>query len=304
MDTQLRDKDFKFTAWSHACSIDKKGNWYCRALNTIQSPKEIYCEFCPLWIGDGRDKHCLYYDFLLQQNDYPPKKMKSYIDGLIKAGFTEEFPDFVTPNQFQNFGGIINPPDWSLEEWIFVEKAYQFAAKAHKGVKRKDGKTPYFTHPMETAFIAFQMSSNPNVIAAAVLHDVVEDTSFTIADIEFEFGSEVSELVGYESEDKRPDIKPEYSWKIRKEEFLNHLAHAPREAKIITLADKMSNIKSIERDLEKMGDKVWERFNQKDKKEHAWYYYEVARLTSELSNFDIWKEYKNICIKIFSDMIE
>ena len=145
MDKQLRNIDFKFTAWAHVCRLDKKRNWYCRALNSIQSPKEMYCEFCPLWNGDRRKIHCQYYDFYIHQNDFTPRKMKSYVDGLIKADFTQEFPDFVTPDQFQNFSGIINPPDWSLDEWMFVEKAYQFAAKGHKGAKRKGTDVPYFT---------------------------------------------------------------------------------------------------------------------------------------------------------------
>ena len=62
-------------------------------------------------------------------------------------------------------------------------KALEFAKEAHKGIVRKTSDTPYITHPIEVAEIVAQMSSDEDVIIAALLHDVVEDTAYTLEDI-------------------------------------------------------------------------------------------------------------------------
>ena len=106
-----------------------------------------------------------------------------------------------------------------------VTMAIEFAAKAHDGMVRKKDKTPYILHPLEAAVIVGTMTSNQDVISAAVLHDVVEDTEITIEEIEEKFGSRVRKLVESETEDKRADLPPEDTWRIRKEESLEKLAN-------------------------------------------------------------------------------
>ena len=65
-----------------------------------------------------------------------------------------------------------------------IQKAAVFAAKAHDGMMRKGSKIPYIYHPMEVALIVAQMTDDPEVIAAAYLHDVLEDTSVTPEELE------------------------------------------------------------------------------------------------------------------------
>ena len=65
-----------------------------------------------------------------------------------------------------------------------IQKAAVFAAKAHEGMMRKGSKIPYIYHPMEVALIVAQMTDDPEVIAAAYLHDVLEDTSVTPEELE------------------------------------------------------------------------------------------------------------------------
>ena len=103
-----------------------------------------------------------------------------------------------------------------------------------------------------------------------------------------------------ESEDKRPELPEAETWKIRKEETLAHLRNASNEIKMVTLGDKLSNIRAIYRDYLKLGDKLWERFNQKDKNEHAWYYSSIADLLSDLKECPAWVEYKELVDKVFS----
>ncbi len=76
-----------------------------------------------------------------------------------------------------------------------VEKAIVFAVKAHLGDLRKGNNIPYILHPTESAAIVASMTENYEVIAAAILHDVIEDTSFTKEDMAREFGEYVAELV-------------------------------------------------------------------------------------------------------------
>ena len=182
-----------------------------------------------------------------------------------------------------------------------LDKAIGFAVKAHSGMKRKGTETPYIVHPLEVVAIVATMTNDANVLAGAVLHDVVEDTDYTIDDIRREFGDKVAALVTSESEDKREDLPPAETWKIRKQETLEHLEKAPVEVKMITLGDKLSNIRAIYRDYTVLGDKLWERFNQKDKNEHAWYYRGVAERLGELSDTFAYREYVEMVGKVFGD---
>lgn len=109
----------------------------------------------------------------------------------------------------------------------------------------------------------------------------------------------MARLVATESEDKREDLPPEETWKIRKQETLEHLKNATREEKMITLGDKLSNIRAIYRDYSVVGDELWKRFNQKDKSEHAWYYRSIAELLSELGDTFAYKEYVGLVGKVF-----
>ncbi|MBQ9166040.1 MAG: bifunctional (p)ppGpp synthetase/guanosine-3',5'-bis(diphosphate) 3'-pyrophosphohydrolase, partial [Oscillospiraceae bacterium] len=79
-----------------------------------------------------------------------------------------------------------------------LEQALSFAAAAHEGMTRKGSQTPFLLHPMETAVIVSSLSSDPEVLAAALLHDVVEDTSCTLEELEERFGSRVASLVAEE----------------------------------------------------------------------------------------------------------
>ena len=182
-----------------------------------------------------------------------------------------------------------------------LDKAIIFAVKAHSGSFRKGTETPYIVHPLEAVAIVATMTNDSAVMAAAALHDVVEDTEFTIEDIRREFGEHVAELVGAESEDKREDLPAEETWIIRKQETIEHLKQASLEEKMITLGDKLSNIRAMYRDYLAVGDKLWERFNQKDKNEHGWYYRSIAEVLSELKEYPAYREYLELVGKVFKN---
>lgn len=182
-----------------------------------------------------------------------------------------------------------------------LDRAIVFATEAHEGQYRKGTKIPYILHPLEAAVIVGTMTTDNEIIAGAVLHDVVEDTDTTIEEIEELFGERVAKLVASESENKREDRPAETTWKIRKQETLAHLMTAPIEVKMITLGDKLSNIRVINRDYNTIGDALWQRFNQKDKNEHYWYYQSIANCLSDLSEYPVYQEYCELVKKTFTE---
>lgn len=181
-----------------------------------------------------------------------------------------------------------------------LNKAIVFATNVHSGQFRKSTDIPYILHPLEAAAIVGTMTTDDEILAAAVLHDVVEDTDTTVEQVLELFGDRVARLVASESENKREDLPAESTWKIRKAETLQHLKTAPTEVKMITLGDKLSNIRAIYRDHVSLGDEVWNRFNQKDPNQHHWYYQSIADCMPELSNFEAYKEYVELIQKTFS----
>lgn len=181
-----------------------------------------------------------------------------------------------------------------------LDQAISFATEAHKGQLRKGSEIPYILHPLEVAAIVGTMTGDDEILAAAVLHDVVEDTDTTIGQIEALFGRRIAGLVAAESEDKREDLPAEATWKIRKQETLDHLRTAPIEVKMITLGDKLSNIRSVYRDYMAIGDALWQRFHQKDKRQHHWYYSGIADRLAELEGYAAYTEYCSLVKRVFS----
>ncbi len=180
-----------------------------------------------------------------------------------------------------------------------LDDAIKFAVDAHSGMKRKNG-SPYILHPLEAAAIAGTMTDDENTIAAAVLHDIVEDTPIGADAIKQRFGSRVAELVAYETENKRKDILPEKTWKIRKVESFEELRKTNDiEVKIVWMGDKLSNMRAFYRLFLEKGDELWLDFNQKDKKEQEWYYRTIAELLSELKDQPAWQEYIYLLNKVF-----
>lgn len=181
-----------------------------------------------------------------------------------------------------------------------VSEAIEFAVKAHDGMRRKKSNSPYILHPMEAAVIVGTMTDDQDLIAAAALHDVVEDTDITIEEIEERFGERVKELVSAETENKRPDLPPEDTWRIRKEESLDELAKTDDIGVLMVwIGDKLANMRAIYRDFKVEGSTMWQRFNQKDESQQAWYYHSIVKLTERLSEYSAWIEFKTLTELVF-----
>lgn len=181
-----------------------------------------------------------------------------------------------------------------------VSEAIIFAVGAHDGMRRKQADIPYILHPVEAAAIAGSLTSDQQVIAAAVLHDVVEDAGVTLAELERRFGGRVAGLVGSETENKRTHLPAAETWRVRKEESLRLLANTQDlGVKIVYLADKLANMRAIYTEWLQNSDKIWQQFNQKDPQEHQWYYRTVADFMPELRHTAAWREYDWLIREVF-----
>lgn len=180
-----------------------------------------------------------------------------------------------------------------------LTEAVIFAARMHDGAVRRGTRVPYIVHPMEVAAIASTLTQDEEVLAAAVLHDVVEDCGQTLQGVAERFGARVAALVEAETQTPRPD--PETSWLARKEEALFKLAHGGRDARLIALADKLSNMRAIARDYAQSGEAVFSRFHERDKRLLAWYYRSCAALTREaFGGTDAWRELDGLVASVFA----
>lgn len=204
---------------------------------------------------------------------------------------------FVRDQVDDDYDNYEEEDDMSLDN--VLDDAIIFATNAHSGQFRKGTTIPYILHPLEAGAIVATMTTDPEVIAGAVLHDVVEDTDATVQQIEDVFGERVAMLVASESENKREHLSSESTWKIRKQETLDHLQSAPLEVKMIALGDKLSNLRAIYRDYRVLGDDLWQRFNQKDKYEHAWYYGGIINCMDELCKYPAYQEYGQLMEEVF-----
>lgn len=178
-----------------------------------------------------------------------------------------------------------------------LAQAIAFAAAAHDGQTRKGSKVPYIVHPMEAASIAATLTDDPEVLAAAVLHDVVEDCGVAPEELRRRFGERVSALVAAETEEKEADARA--SWQRRKQRTIDRLQGAPRETLILTLADKLSNLRAMRRDLSSLGRALWQRFNQSDPAMHGWYYASIAQALRPLENTAAYREFTDLLGQVF-----
>jgi len=180
---------------------------------------------------------------------------------------------------------------------MLLTDAIAFAAQCHEGGVRKGTDVPYIVHPMEACAIAATLTGDPEVLAAAVLHDVLEDAGVAEPELRRRFGERVAALVQAESERKEADAAG--SWRRRKQHTLDRLRGASPDELILTLSDKLSNLRAIRRDFDALGDALWKRFNQPDKGMHAWYYRSIRDALAPLEDTAAFREYSALVDRVF-----
>ncbi len=180
-----------------------------------------------------------------------------------------------------------------------LDRAIIFAVKAHAGTERRGKGFPYIVHPMEAVEIVSTITPDQELLAAAVLHDVVEDTGISADDLRREFGDRIADLVVAESDVFTEGVSEEDSWHARKRAAIERLSRASRDAKIVAMGDKLSNMRAIARDYAVQGDKLWSIFHAKDPKDHEWHYRGLADALKELEGTFAYKEFVSLIDQVF-----
>lgn len=172
------------------------------------------------------------------------------------------------------------------------QRALVFAFKTHQEQLRKNSCSPYFSHLLSVCSTVLDAGSDEDVAIAALLHDAAEDQGGieTIQIIRKKFGNRVAELV-LACSDTLSDPKP--PWKKRKTEHLEKLSKAGPDVLLITMADKIHNVRSLYRDLSSMGDEIWKNFNG-GRSGTLWYYNELDQILAKTSHNQLYKEFHNL----------
>lgn len=166
-----------------------------------------------------------------------------------------------------------------------VFKAIKFVAEAHQGQYRKGTNIPYISHLMNVMEILCENGCDKEIITAGILHDVLEDTSVTIEQVERLFGKRVATIVTGASEpDHNRNGKDEKtSWRLRKQHTIEFISReATLEQLLVSCADKLDNAEAIRQDFVLKGEKLWERFNA-PKSDQQWYYSTLAAAVEQRS---------------------
>ena len=180
-----------------------------------------------------------------------------------------------------------------------LDRAIVFAVQAHAGTERRGKGFPYIVHPMEAMEIVATITPDQELLAAAALHDTVEDTDVTVEEIRAQFGDRIASLVAAESDEMPAGMSEEDSWHARKKAAIDRLAAAPHDAKIVALGDKLSNMRAIARDYAVKGDELWKIFHASDPKDHEWHYRGLANSLRELSDTFAFQEFEALIDQVF-----
>ena len=173
-----------------------------------------------------------------------------------------------------------------------INKAIKFATNKHQGQNRKGKDVPYIVHPLEVFNILYRMGADQELLAAGLLHDVLEDTNTTAEELSAEFGRGVAQLVTAHTEDKS------LPWHERKQRGCEALKTAPKRVQMLVLADKLSNIREMAQDYQAVGDELWQRFNRGYDMQ-AWYYnYSVGFLQALAEDENTAWAYDEYCQKV------
>lgn len=176
------------------------------------------------------------------------------------------------------------------------ERAKAFAIKAHMGqVRKSEPDKPMIMHPISVGNLLEDYGYDDEIIAAGYLHDVVEDTKYTIEDIQNEFGKKIANLVMGASE---PDKT--LSWEERKEHTIKETKTLPLANKLVICADKINNLEDMMLKFEKNGKKDFSSF-KRGEEQQKWYFTNVYEsiIYNEDANLPIFKRFKNGVDNVF-----
>lgn len=131
------------------------------------------------------------------------------------------------------------------EEWALLERAYEFASRAHEGQKRLSGED-YIEHPVAVASILVELQGDAETLAAAILHDVVEDTSTKLEDIKAAFGEEIAKLVDGVTKLSRIEFRSRFEEQVSNLRKMFLAMAEDWRVVVIRLADRLHNLRTLD----------------------------------------------------------
>jgi (p)ppGpp synthase/HD superfamily hydrolase len=152
------------------------------------------------------------------------------------------------------------------------EEALRVATVAHRQQTRKGSGLPYVVHPIHVSVILLRYGFSMESAIAGLLHDVVEDQGYDLAEIRGRFGARVADIVAALSERKSDTEGVKRPWEVRKREALQQIRKASREAVAVKCADTLHNAHSFVQDLRREGDEVWQHFNRGPQSQLSYYH--------------------------------
>ena len=159
-----------------------------------------------------------------------------------------------------------------MENQNVIENAIIFAVVAHSNQVRKGKKSePAIVHPLAVGEILRSYGADEDVIVAGILHDVPEDSKYTLEDIEKIFGKDVANLVDVASE-----LDKTMTWEERKEHKIKKMKNKPLREKLVVVADKISNIEDLGRLFKEKGYRDFSDFKRGEEKQE-WYYRNIYK---------------------------
>jgi len=144
------------------------------------------------------------------------------------------------------------------------ETSVGLALRAHATQVRKTDGSPYITHPLTVAYIVSKHTSDETIVAAALLHDTLEDTSVGKEELVSLVGQDVVRIIEAVSENT------DLPWEVRKAAYVESVLAGGEAVWLVSVADKVHNATCLVRELKAKGDSVWSSFNR-GKVEKLWF---------------------------------
>lgn len=173
-----------------------------------------------------------------------------------------------------------------MTEISLIERAVKIAIVAHGNQKRKHDGFPYIVHPFMVANILTRYGFPDEVVAAGLVHDVVEDTSVTLDELRRELGDTVADIVAGVSEQGK-----EHSWEDRKRGYIEVIRGGSEGVKAVSLADKIHNLTNMLAASQVEGEEFWAKFSR-GRAEQQWFAWALLEMYKETWNHPMVEEYE------------